>query len=164
MTNKRLLITILVLAGIYFLLLPLFWPIPKIAISVSSDEHSLNISEVTVTVHTWHSNIALFAVNGTFNVDKSMNNNNSAISVNLLPKRDPKKWGSLNPFEVNRWTWPRDYDFRLELPIEDLRNKTDLDYATGRIYVKLRYAFVDKGFAVTSEVTRVEKVKIILSE
>ena len=164
MANKRLIITILVLAGIYFVLLPLFWPKPKIALSVSSADHSLNISEATVTVHTWHSNIALFAVNGIFNVDKSKNDGNSAAAVNLLPERDQKRWDSFHTFGISRWTWPRSYNFKLELPIEELRDKTDLDYVAGRIYIKLRYPDVWKGFTKTSEVTLVEKVTIMLSE
>jgi hypothetical protein len=160
MTRKRFLITILVLAGLYFLILPLLWPEPKIAISVSSDDHSLYISEATVTVHTWHSNIALFTVNGIFNVDRSKNNGNAVIAKNLLPEKNQKRWDSLHTLGINRWTC----NFRIELPIEELRNKTDLDYVTGRIYVRLRYPDVWEGFTITSEATLVEKVKIMLWE
>ena len=164
MANKRLLITILVLAGIYFVLLPLFWPKPKIALSVSSADNNLNISEATVTVHTWHSNIALFAVDGIFEVDKSKNNGNATVAVNLLPERDQKKWDSLHTFGINRLTWPRVYNFKLGLPIEELRNKTDSDYVTGRIYVRVRYPDVWEGFTITSETTHVERVQIVLWE
>ncbi len=145
--------------------LPFFWPKPKIAISVSSADHSLNISEATVTVHTWHSNIALFAVDGIFKVDKSKNNGNSAVAANLLSERDQRKWNSDHTLGINRWTWPRSYNFRIELPIEELSNKTDSDYVTGRILVRLRYPIVSpRGFLMTSEATHVERVKIVLSE
>jgi hypothetical protein len=72
MTRKRFSMTILALAGIYFLLLPLFWPEPKITISVQSADHSHNISSGTVSIHTWHSNISLFSVHGIFKVDKPL--------------------------------------------------------------------------------------------
>ena len=162
MVNKRFLIIILVLTGVYFLLVPMLWPEPKITISVSSADHNLDISEATVAIHTWHSNIALFAVDGTFEVDRSKNNGNSVVVVNLMPERDQRKWDSLHTLRISRWTWPLVYNFRIELPIEELRNKTDSDYVTGRIYVNVRYPDVWKGFTITSEATHLERVKIAL--
>ena len=164
LANKRLLIIILVLAGIYFVLLPLGWPDPKITISVQNADHTHNISDGTVSVHTWHSNISLFSVNGIFNVDKNKNNGNAVIARSLLPEKNQKRWDSLHTFGINRWTWPRVYNFKLELPIEELRNKTDSDYVTGRIYARVRFPNVYEGSTSTSERAHVERVKIILWE
>jgi hypothetical protein len=164
MGRKRLIITILVLVGIYFTFLPFLWPEPKIAIFVSSSDHSQDIGEATVTVHTWHSNIALFIVNGIFNVDRSKNNGNSTVAVNLLPERNLRKWDAIHTFGVNRLTWPRVYHYRIELPVEELRNKTDSDYVTGRIYVRLSYPDVNEGFITTKVAGHDERVKITLWE
>jgi hypothetical protein len=164
MTKKGLIITILVLAVIYFVLLPHFWPKPKIVLFVSNTDNSRGIREATVTVHTWHSNVALFAASGIFNVDKSKNDGSSVVAVNFLSERDKKIRDSFHAFGIGRWTWPRSYNFKLELPIDELREKTDSDYVAGRIYVKLRYPLIQKGFTKTSEVTLVKKVTIMLSE
>jgi hypothetical protein len=158
--NKRFIITILALVGIYFLLLPLFWPEPKIALTLSSADNSQDISEPTVTVHAWHSNIALFNVKGIFNVDKSKNKGQSAVTRNFLPERNLKKWDAFHTFGINRLTWPRVYNYTFELPIEELRSKTDSDYVTGRIYIKVRYPNVNKGFVRTTEASHVERVNI----
>ena len=163
-TRKRILITILVLVGIYYLILPLFWPEPKITVSLQNADHGHNISSGTLSIHAWHSNISIFAVYGIFNVDKSKNNGTAVISRNLFQKIDKKRWDELHTFGINRWTWPRVYNFRLGLPIEELRNKTDSGYVTGRIYVTVRYPHVYEGFTSTSRVGHVENVKIMLSE
>ena len=162
MTRKRLLMTILVFAGLYFLLLPLVWPEPKITISLSSADQNRNISKATVTVHTWHSNVALYGVKGIFNVDRSKNKGQSAVVRSLVPTRDLRRWDALHTFGINRLTWPRVYNYRIEFPIEELRNKTDSDYVTGRIYVTVRYPDVWEGFTINSEATLVERVKIVL--
>lgn len=152
------------LAVAYFLILPTFWPKPKITLSILSTYQNRKIDEATVSIHSWHSNFSLFVVNGTFNVDKTKNNGNAVISKNLLPEMDTKKWDALHTFGINRWTWPRVYNFRIELPIEELREKTVSDQITGRIYVKVRYADVWKRFTLTSDTTLVERVKIVLPE
>lgn len=162
-TRKRFLITILALAGIYFLLLPLFWPEPNITLALKDDKSSHIIRSGTVTIRTWHPNISLFKVKGIFHVDISKNNGFSAITRNLYPVREKKRWNPDHFFGINRWTWPRVYNFKIEFPIEELQNKTDSDYATGSIYIMLTYAAVE-AYGTNREATHVEKVTLALSE
>jgi hypothetical protein len=97
-------------------------------------------------------------------VDKSKNNGNEVFANNLLPGKNQKRWDSLHTFGIDRWTWPRVYNYKLALPIKELRTKTDSDYVTGRIYAKVRFPNVDERSTSTTEATHVEKVKNVLSE
>lgn len=165
MPYKRFLITSLALAAIYFILLPCLWPTPDIAISVPGTDHDTNTVKATITIHSWHSNIALFTADGIFNVDKSQNKGNSIIATSLLPERDKQTWNAFHTLSINRWTWPRTYHFRLALPMNELRTKTDSNYVMGRIYVKVKYPNVSPfGFVTTSDTTLMQSVKIVLPE
>jgi hypothetical protein len=160
MSRKRLLAIVAVLLVIYFLFLPPLWPEPTIDVSASS-------SEATITIHTWHSNIGLFAVDGIFEVDPSRNNGYAVMVVDLLGEPDRTKWDShigSRP-RISRWTWPRSHDFKFTLPVEELRDKSATNYVKGRIRVRLRYPEVAvQGFTTTHTARHVEDIEIDLQE
>jgi len=164
--TKFLILTTGTLAFIYFLLLPTLWPKPKITLSIPSSYQTNKKIEATVTIHSWHSNFALFAVDGIFQVNPGKNNGNSVIALNLLPKRDNKTWDADHTLGINRWTWPRTYTYKITLPLRELHIKDiiESDHITGRIRVELRYADVNsQGFTMTLMATHIEKFNISIN-
>jgi hypothetical protein len=161
MPYKKPLILLAIIAISYFLLLPVFWPKPEISVYVPSSSNIQSDIEATVIIQTWHSNFSLFSVNGTFEVDKNKNNGNSIVALSLLPKIDDKKWNSDHTLGINRWSWPRTFEFIIKIPFQELHDLSSSNYVIGRIRIKLRYPDVSlHGFVLTNEETHVENIKI----
>ncbi len=139
--QRLLVIVISILVLLYIFLLPTFWPKPEISVSVPVESNVRSNVEATITVHSWHSNFSLFAVDGIFEVGPGKNGGNSIVTVDLLPGIDNGKWDSDHAMAVSRLSFPRTFQYRIKLPLQDLymRDIFSSNYLTGRISVRLHY-------------------------
>jgi hypothetical protein len=117
---------VLVLAALYFLVLPGLWPEPSVDAKVSSRVALGADVEAEVTVRAWHPNfrvrqISFFASNVTSTA--LMKGKKPFVPINLLEREKTDQW---HVGFGSRMSWPRSRSFRLAVPLRDLTLKSEL--------------------------------------
>lgn len=139
--KKTLVKIICVIIVLYLLILPAFWPRPRLTIEMPSEEALREDLPISVSVNAWHSNFSVAQVR--FLPDPA---NSTAFvkgkELYILELQEGNPRSLWKGWQINRITWPRSRRYQFRVPVQKLSADGTLKTGElkGNIAVQVAYA------------------------
>jgi len=136
----RLAIVLVIPVLLYWGFVPLFWPLPELAVRMPTETSIDEAVPIDITLESWHPNFEVIQVR--FYVDhyhSDVHGPEGTFYPQVLHQNEsPVEWGY---WDVSRVTWPRERKMKVELPLLELAREGVVKPGTvrGKIDVTLVY-------------------------
>ena len=148
--NRKVVITLVCVAFLYFGVLPFFWPRPEVTTELPQEHPYDEDLSIKIRVFSWHKNVRIRQVR--FYVDYKQTTAHGPERP-FHPMRlfhsgePPRRWPF---FAVNRLTWPRSKELKLTLPLTRLAQEGGVrsGVVQGKLDVSIATPVIPSGLAL----------------